>query len=68
MSSRAKSLERHNQNSQKMLKKKGISVGAFMIGKRKADELLARPAGMPPSKRSMETPPAKYFHVTNEFV
>ena len=40
--------------------KKGIGVNSFTLGKRKADELLARPSGMPSSKRSVETPPERY--------
>ena len=47
-------------NLLEMFRKKGIGVNAFTLGKRKADELLARPSGMPPSKRSVETPPERY--------
>ena len=46
-----------------MFKKKGVGVNAFLIGKRKADQSLGRPIGMPATKRPTETPPARYSHV-----
>ena len=53
-----------NLTAAEMFNKRGVGVNAFTIGKRKADELLARPSGMPPSKRPVETPPERYTHVT----